>query len=113
MDPNNTGVVPLKPLVAYFCLLSSAIPDEAELAAYRESLEQVSKDGGLNKEDFASTPAWFDNNESSEPSDEESIRFDRADLLKQLLFHFLKEKRGVIFLLDLFGVLIINLLGDC
>ena len=88
-------MIMLKSLNTYFCLLSSAIPSTTELEDYRSALQEVGKDGLIDKESFVKVGAWYDSNEAYSPSSTDLIQFDRSALIKQMLFQANREKRGV------------------
>lgn len=52
-----------KSIVTFFALSTSALPTDAELAAYRVALTEAGSDQRISLADFIKVPTWFDKTE--------------------------------------------------
>ena len=96
-DVKLTGYVPLKKVAITMCLMSSKIPSDQEIENYRDALlvkkEEVVEEEGLHlitKDNFLSTPAWFDENERNNDRPN-SYEYPRVKNLKSIIFDIVKE----------------------
>ena len=71
-------------------LLQSVIPNTKEIKDYDMKLAVVARDELISKADFAKVEAWFDGSEGSAQRNG-AEPFDRATMIKELLFEVHKD----------------------
>lgn len=99
LDKEKTGYVRFNLVASYFVLLESTLPTEKELAEYDIKLSVVTQADCLAKEDFVKVEAWFDAYEDCEQR-EGAERFERVEMIKELIFEINKNQETVSYSLN-------------
>lgn len=93
LDPQSTGSISFKALATFCALYDAPIADEMTVESMKETLHQVANNGAVGREEFVETPFWFDDYVASEPMQDHSVYFDRARMIKELLFYINKDSQ--------------------
>lgn len=92
LDPQSTGSISFKALATYCALYEAPIADELTIESTKEMLSQVANNGLVNREEFVETPFWFDDYVAAEPMQDHCVYFDRARMIKELIFYINKDR---------------------
>jgi len=92
LDKTSKGYIYLNALGTHLCLLSTPLPKDEDILEYQTDLMNHSRNGWIDRENFLRCPSFFDESESSPQIETNSIIFERARLIKDILFNLNKKE---------------------